>query len=259
MKIMKSCIVSAIALTAAVSAHAADAAKAKANVSWVYTDVVAPAEQQAYENAIKSFNKCLGQHGLKFAWVAYTHETGDTYKYSYVAGPITWADVDTMRASSKPCQDVWRAEGNAHLRSETSSFLIEDADMSHMAPKDKEPPALISVVYFTVKNGRESDDAFTDGAKKITAAAEKAKWNGHYTLYRTKGADKDSPDYILVSPYKNFAAYGAGADPTVWKMVEGVYGKQDADALRKSFSDSLQDSSSHVDAYSADLTYMPAK
>jgi hypothetical protein len=256
MKILKSCIVSAIALTAAASAHAADAAKA--NVSWVFTDIVAPAEQQAYEAAIKSFNKCLGQHGLKVGWTAYTHETGDTYKYSYVAGPMTWADVDTIRAVGKPCQDVWRAEGNAHLKSETSSFLTEAADMSHM-PKDKEAPGLLSVVYFTVKNSREAEDAFTDGAKKITAAADKAKWMGHFTLYKTKGGDKGSPDYILISPYKNFAAYGAGADPTVWKMVEGVSGKQEADALRKSFNDSIEDSSAHVDAYSADLTYTPAK
>lgn len=253
MKIITSCVVPAIALLAATSVYAAEAEKA--NVSRVFNDIVAPAEQQAYETAVKSYNKCLGQHGFKFTWLAWSHETGDTYKYSYVAGPYTWADFDTMHTTSKACDAVWRSEANAHLKSETSAFLVAMPELSHM-PKDKDAkPALINVTYFTLKNGREADDAFTDGVKKITVAADKANWSGHFTLYKVKGADKDAPDYILVTPYKSWAEYGPGANPPVWKMVEGVDGKQAADALRKSLNDAIQDASAHVDSYSDELTY----
>ena len=127
-------------------------------------------------------------------------------------------------------------------------------ELSRMPGKDAKP-GLINVTFFTLKTSREADDAFTEGVKKITAAAEKSKWSGHFTFYRTRGGDKDSPDYILVSPYKNWAEYGAGPNPSVWKMVEGVYGKQDTDALRKSINDALQDVSSHVDSFNAELTY----
>jgi hypothetical protein len=256
-KIITSCVAAAIALLGVGSACAAEADKA--TVSWVFNDSVAPPDQTAYETAIKNFNKCLGQHGFKFSWTAWTHETGDTYRYSYVAGPYTWADVDTMHASGKACQDAWRSEGNAHLKSETSAFLVAMPELSRM-PKDKNAkPALINVTYFTLNNGLEADAAFTDGVKKITAAAEKSKWSLEYTTYKVRGADKDAPDYILVSPYKSFADYGAGPNPAVWKMLESADGKQEADAVHKAINDAIKDASSHVDSYSEELTYNTPK
>jgi hypothetical protein len=252
-KIITSCVVSAISLLAATGIHAAEADKA--NVTRIYTDVVEPAHQQAYETAGKNYNKCLGQHGFKYTWKAWTHETGNTYAYSYAGGPYAWADFDKMHETSKACDDSWRTEVNPHLKSETSAFLVGMPELSRM-PADKDAkPALINVTLFTLKTSREADDAFTDGVKKITAAAEKSKWSGHFTLYKTRGGDKGSPDYVLVSPYKNWADYGAGPDPSVWKMVESVHGKQETDALRKSLNDALQDVSNHVDNYNADLTY----
>jgi hypothetical protein len=258
MKIIASCVVTAIALLAGgVSAHAAEAAKA--NVTRVYTDTVDPAHQQAYETGVKNYNKCLGEHGLKYAWLAWGHETGNTYMYSFAAGPYAWADFDTMHVVAKPCDDTWRAQANPHLKGETSAFLIEMPELSRMPADKGAKPALINVTFFTLKGDRGADDAFTDGLKKIVAAAEKTKWTGHYILYKTKGADKDAPDYLILSPYKDWAAYGAGADPGVWKMLENADGKDNAEAVRKSINDAIQDVSSHVDNYNEDLTYTPAK
>lgn len=259
MKIITSCVVAAIALSAVTGVHAAEADKAKpadtANVIRIFRDVVEPAQQVAYEAAVKTYNKCLGQHGLKYSWLAWGHETGNTYAYSYAAGPYTWADFDTMHETSKACDDAWRAEANPHLKGEVSVFLVGMPELSH-PPKDKDAKhALINVTAFTLKSISGSDESFTDGVKKITAAAEKSNWSGHYTLYKVRGGDKDMPDYLIVTPYKNWAEYGAGANPPVWKMVEGVYGKAETDALRKSLDDALQDVSSHVDNYSAELTY----
>ena len=256
MKLKASCVMWVIALSAATGVQAAEADKA--NVIRVFTDTVAPVDQAAYETAVKSYNKCLGSHGFKYTWTALLHETGNTYMYSYLGGPYKWADFDAMHATSKACDETWRTQANAHLQSETSAFLVAMPELSHMPAAKDATSALVNVTYFTLKSSREADEAFTDGVKKIVAAAEKSKWTGHYTLYKTRGGGKDSPDYILASPYKTWAEYGAGPDPTVWKMVESVYGKQETDALRKSINDAIQDSSAHVDNYSAELTYAPA-
>ena len=257
MKIITSCcVVSAIALSAVACVHAAEADKG--NVTRVYSDTVTPANQVAYETGVKNYNKCLAQHGFKYRWTALTHETGNTYMYSYIGGPYKWADFDAMHSTSKACDDAWRTQANPQLQSETSAFLVAMPEASHMPAAKDAMSALLNVTYFTLKSGREADDAFTEGVKKINAAADKSKWTGHFTLYKTRGGGKDSPDYILVSPYKTWAEYGAGPDPSVWKMVEGVYGKADTDTLRKSLSDAIQDASSHVDSYSEELTYTPS-
>jgi hypothetical protein len=254
---MTSCVLSAIALFAATSAYSADANKA--NVIRVYNDTVAPTDQVAYEDAVKAYNKCLAQHGFKFAWTALTHATGNTYMYSYVAGPHTWADFDTMHTAGKACDNTWMTQANPHLKDETSAFMVEMSELSHMPKNKDDKPALVTVTYFTLKNGYGMDDAFTAAVKKITAAAEKSNWSGYYTLYQARAAGDGAPDYVLLSPHKSWADYGAGANPSVWKMLEAADGKADADAVRKSLDEVIKKVSSHVDSYDADLTYTPAK
>lgn len=257
MKTIASCVAAAIALLGVGSASAADSEKA--NVSLVFNDMVAPADQVGYETASKSFNKCLGEHGIKIPWLAWTHETGDTYRYSIAVGPMSWADMDKMRDAAKPCDSVWRSDGNPHLKSETSAFLVAMPDLSRMPKDDGTKPALIGVTLFTLNNGHDTDEAFTDAVKKIKAAADKTKWSLEYTFYRVRAGDKDAPDYVLVSPYKNWADYGAGPNPGVWKMLENADGKQEADAIRKAIDGAIKDASSHIDSYSDELSYHPAK
>lgn len=252
MRFSTSCLLSAIALAVACNAIAATAEKGL--VSRVYNDTVAPADQVAYEAGVKAYNKCLGEHGVKQAWTAWNHETGNTYLYSFVSGPHTWATFDAMHETSKPCDDAWRTQANPHLKSEVSAFLVVLPEASHMA-KEEPKPALMTVTFFKLKHGREANDAFMDGIKKINAAAEKTNWSNHYVFQRVRAGDTVFPDYILVSQSKDWADFGTDANPTLWKMVEGVYGKADTDALRKSINDAIEDISTHVNSYNADLTY----
>lgn len=259
MKTLTLCMVSALALTAVTSTHAAEASKAV--VTRDFTDIVAPAHQQAYETGIKAFNQCLHQHGVKYTWTAWVHETGDTYKYSYTAGPYTWADMDTMRNQSKACDATWRAQGNPHLQGESSVFLVEMPELSHVpAGWDKLPqPAIVHVLYFTLKPGHDANETFMADMKKFAAAASKTKWPYYYRTLQAQGGDDGSPDYLLVIPNKSWAEAGAGPDPAFWKMVENAYGKADTDALRKSFNDSVAKISDHFDSYNADLSYIAGK
>ncbi|MGH8213706.1 MAG: hypothetical protein ACREPP_10820 [Rhodanobacteraceae bacterium] len=259
MKTLTACVVTTLSLAAATSTWAADANQMV--VSRNYNDTVAPVDQQAYEAGVKAFNECLHKHGSKYTWTALSHETGNVYKYSYVIGPYTWADFDAMGATDKDCDATWRSQGNPHLKDETSSFLVDQPDMSHMPTGwNKQPqPPLMSVTYFTLNPGHEANVAFTTAVKQIAAAAMKAKWPYYYRTLKVEGGDEGSPDYILVFPQKSWADYGMEADPSVWKMLEGVYGKSDADALRKSINDAIKTSSEHIDSYNADLSYTAGK
>ena len=259
MKILILCAASALALSAYTGAFAADTSKA--NVYRVFNDSVAPADQDAYEAGGKAYNQCLHDHGFKYTWTAWNHETGDTYAYSYVAGPYTWADFDTMHAAGKVCDATWHKMANPHLKGEGSAFMVGHADMSHM-PKDSDKapqPAMIGVVVFHLKNGHEAHEAFANAVKKIAAAADKSNWSGHFETLEINYGGDGAPDYIVLLPNKNWADVGMEANPSLWKMMEGVYGKTEAAAIHKSLGDSIEKSSSHIDSYNADLTYTAAK
>jgi hypothetical protein len=256
MKSTKFWLALAIALSGMSSAHAQDAGKA--NIIRVYTDVVAPADQLAYEAGTKAFNQCLAQHGFKFGWDAWAHETGDTYSYSYTSQPVSWETFDAMQAAGKACDQALRTNVNPHLKSETSAFVEVMPDMAHLAKGAGIAAPFMQVTYFKLKPGHEASETFTDVAKKIAAAANKANWPGHFVVGKVREGAEGSPDFIVLWPAKNWGEVGNETNPTLWKMMEGVYGKDDTAALRKSLNDVVQESSSHVDSYNADLTYKPA-
>lgn len=239
-------------------AGAQGAEMSKANVQRDYTDTVAPAEQQAYVAGVKAYNQCLAEHGFKYTWTAWSHETGNTYTYSYVSNPVTWADFDTMHEQGKACDAVWMAQVNPHLMSETSAFMVAHPEMSHMPGDMGVGTGLIGVTYFTLKSGREPYETFMKNAKLIAEAAAKANWTSHYGFGEVQDAGPGAPDFIFVFPAKNWADYGQPVNPSVWKMLEGVYGKKKAEEIRKSVNDTIKHISSHVDSYDADLTYTPA-
>jgi hypothetical protein len=53
----------------------------KTNVARDCTDSVAPANVQACEAGNKSYNQCLTQHGFKYPWTVWMHETSDVCSY----------------------------------------------------------------------------------------------------------------------------------------------------------------------------------
>jgi hypothetical protein len=255
-KIITSCVVSALALGAA-AATAQDMERGM--VVRVYNDTVAPADQVAYEAGVKAYNKCLADHKFKYTWTALGHETGNTYMYSFVSEPVTWADFDKMHETGKACDDAWRGKANPHLKSEYSTFLVAMPEMSHTSPDMSANRSLVNITFFTLKHGHDAYVAFTGAAKKLAQAADKAQWPYHYLFQAVRGGDRGSADFVLASWSKNWADYGAPADPPFWKMVEGVYGADETANLRKTVNDTTEDISSHVDVFNADLTYTAPK
>jgi hypothetical protein len=66
------------------------------------------------------------------------------------------------------------------------------------------------------------------------------------------------PDFLLVGPSNSWADLGKQMDSTVLKMRDGVHGKTDTAAVRKTIRDSVQDSSTHIDRYREKLSCRPA-
>jgi hypothetical protein len=257
MKCISLCVAALLALAGVASVQAAGTAQP--NIMRVYTDSVAPADQLAYEAGVKSFNKCLAEHGSKVTWTAWSHETGDTYQYSYVSEPVTWADFDGMHVQDQPCTAVWQSAANPHMKSETSAFMEVKPEISYTGKDDMGATnRLMGVTLLKLKRGHEAHEDFMAVAKKIAAAAAKTNWSNHYTFVEVMAADRGAPDFIVTGTAKNWADYGKDPDQPMWKMVEGAYGKADAAAMRKSLTGAIEESWSHVDSRNNDLTYTPA-
>ncbi len=257
MKSVSLCMVSVLLLTGVAATRAAD--MEQASVMRDYTDVVAPADQQAYEAGVKSYNKCLAEHGVKYSWTAWTHETGDTYQYSYVTDPLSWATFDELHEQARPCNAIWQRDANPHLKGETSAFMQVKPELSYTKEDEVTSAPVLEITYFKLQRGHEANVAFTAAIRKIAAAAAKSNWSNHYTVMQIMDADRGAPDFAVVSYSRNWAEFGKDPEQPLWKMVEAEYGKDAGMAIRKSLNSAVEESWSHIDHRSAELTYTAAK
>jgi len=258
MKRVRPWLAAAFAVACVTVVHAAD--QEKANIQRVYNDSVAPADQVAYEAAVKSYNDCLAKNGFKYKWTALSHETGDVYTYSYVSEPVTWSAFDQMHDVGKICDKTWRTEANPHVKGEVSMFLETKADMSHVQKgKDAMTSPFLDVTFIKLKRGHEASEAFERAAKEIAAAAEKSNWPEYFTMAEVMEADRNAASYIVTWPAASWKDYGMQDNVSMWKMVEGVKGKEATEALRKSVNDVIEEVWSHVDSYNAELSFTPSK
>ncbi|MGH9434448.1 MAG: hypothetical protein ACRD06_00450, partial [Terriglobia bacterium] len=224
-------------------------------MSFDVEDTVAPAQQQAYEAGVKSYIQCMSQHGFKYAAMALEHVTGNTYMYSYVISLPNWAALDTMHATGGVCDSVGMSNINPHLMSETSSISTVMPGFSHY-PKNMGPmPPLADVISFTLKPGMAAYNAFTTGVKEIYAAEIKSNWPYYSEMDEMNYAGPGAPDFQLIMPAQSWAEIGTPASPPWTTVLENVYGKQKADAIRKSLDDAIASTEEHVDRYDPDLSY----
>jgi hypothetical protein len=251
-------LAAAFATACVTGVQAAD--QEKSNIQRVFNDTVTPAEQVAYEAAVKRYNECLAQHGYKHEWVALSHETGDVYTYSYVTDPVAWSTFDEMHEIGKICDKTWQSEANPHLKGEVSMFLETQPEMSHVQKgKSGLDSKYLDVTFIKLKRGHEAREAFDKAAKDIAAAAEKANWASYYTIVRVVDGDRNAPTYIVTTPAGSWKEFGAQDNMSMWAMVEGVRGKEATAAIRKSANEAIEEIWSHIDSYNEELSYKPKK
>ena len=251
-------IAAALGLAQAVTAGPVQAADTNpTSLTYDIEDIVAPAQQAAYEAGVKTYNQCLSQHGFKFAVPALEHMTGNTYMYSYVVILPNWAGLDTAHATAGVCDSTFASDVNPHLLSETAAVTTVKPGFSHY-PKNMDPMTpLTLVVSFTLKPGMAAYDTFTSDAKAIYAAEAKANWPYYSELDEMNFAGPGSPDFQLIIPAKSWAEIGTPDSPSVWKMLANVYGQRKADQIHRSMNDAIASSEEHVDQYDPSLSYTP--
>ncbi len=107
------------------------------------------------------------------------------------------------------------------------------------------------VINFEVSGGQR----FVEAISKITEAAKEAEW-GNYAWYNVEAGGRHGPDFFVVLLEENFAGFDEDNDP-LWKMVEGVHGKETAEKLRADLDEVVTDNWSDIWRRLPDLGYSP--
>lgn len=231
-------------------------AEAPAPVSRFYVVEVAPAQDQAFQDGMKAWLKCLHEHADTRGLWAWSAETGDLGRYVFESDTRTWAGIDERNPADKACGGDFNTGVMPHISKAYSWVGERRPKMSH-AGMDGAMPAYVYVLDIKVKSGQGA--SFAEAVEKYAEAAAKIKWEGQWFTDAVTGGGKGSADYILVWPNKSWAEIGQEPNPSIKAMMEKVYGKAQAAAIRKQFFDAIDHQWDGVWSYSKDLSYIPAK
>lgn len=203
---------------------------------------------EEFREGIKAYFDCYGENGGKRNWNVYSAESGKMGRYAFTFGGHKWAAFDEREEASEACSDVFEEQFLAHIGKAKGEFTRYMADQSNV--KDGEYN-VAWVINFEVNDGRR----FVEAISKINEAAKEAEW-GNYAWYDVEAGGRHGADFFVVLLEENFAGFDADNDP-LWKMVEGVHGKETAEKLRADLDETITDDWSDIWRRLPDLGHSP--
>lgn len=248
----------ALAAVLGVSMGLAQGARAETlPIARVFVVQVPPAQDHAFNEGVKAWEKCLKDHGDKQATVAYDAVTGDLSRYLFLNRYTTWAAMDMREPAGKACRGIFATQLLPHVGSAYSDVSEFNAKDSYMPEDDTVPAPMMWVDAYRIKPGQGDD--FKDSLAMFASAAAKAHWEGHFSGWDVNGAGQGGPHFVLVWPNKNWADVGQQPNPSTKDMMDSAYGKDAAKANHDKFMGAIAEHWSDGWSFDKDLSYIPGK
>ncbi|MGH8288060.1 MAG: hypothetical protein ACREV7_03410 [Steroidobacteraceae bacterium] len=226
-------------------------------VTRVFVVAVSPAQDGAFNQGMKSYEKCLGEHGDTRATYAYDAETGDVGRYLFLEPQGAWGDMDAHSPAGEACHALFEAAVLPHVSQAFSEIAEPDAKDTYMPGGDSDPAPIMWVDAYRIKPGQSQN--FTGGIAKLAAAAAKAHWEGHFSGWDIDGAGQGGENFVLVWPQKSWADAGTMASPSITGLMDSTYGKTAAEANYRKVMGAIAQAWSDFWGYDKGLSFIPGK
>lgn len=225
-------------------------------ITRVYVLTVPPPQDYAFNQGIKTWEKCLAHHGYTNKIEVYDAETGDQTRYAFLISFDSWGAMDHHSPAIRHCGGTF---GNAiapHFSDSISEMLQPAAKQSYDPDHEMASPKFVWVTEYRIKPGKMHQ--FKGALAKFAAAAAKTHWDGHFAASDVLGGGQGGPDFMLTWPNKSWADIGTDPTPSAMKMMQSVYGKG-AKGIFKQYAHAIADEWSDVWSFDKSLTLSPAK
>lgn len=187
-----------------------------------------------FEEGVKAWKECyLGEKG-EWTWRVWQRQQGEGSVYILATDMPNWAEMDKTDPVGKNCAMLAISLINPHVEKATNHITRLIPAVSMNTPTTDE---LISVGFYELHASEAHK--FLPVIREITASLAKAEGTARGYWYNWITMSPDSPNYHVVTPFKNFAAMDVSRD-TVWDVYEKEHGKEKRDALQAQFRSALK-------------------
>lgn len=195
---------------------------------------IKPGHELQFQEGVKAWKECYLAEKGEWTWRVWERQQGEGSVYVLATDMPNWAEMDKTDPVGKNCATLAISLINPHVEKATGHITRLLPAVSMSTPTTDE---IITVGFYELH--ASEGHKFLPAIREISASLTKAEGSVRGYWYSWVTMSPDSPNYHVVTPYKNFAAMDVSRD-TVWEVYEKEHGKEKRDALQAQFRSSLK-------------------
>jgi len=210
---------------------------------------IKPGHNNQFREGVKAWKACYLENEGEWTWSIWSRVNGEGNVYVLTSGMGNWAEMDETDEAGMKCRDIGRDLINPHVESAENNFFRFMPEYSNTYPN---PDQVLWVTYWQTNNWR----SFREIVKEVTDETAKAEGAPRGYWYSALGGGKDAADFLVATPFANFAAMDVERD-NVWTIYENARGKEKRDEMQAAFREAINASWSYIFRRAADLSHNP--
>ena len=201
---------------------------------------VKPGHEMQFREGIKAWKACYLENKGEWTWRLWSRQQGEGNVYVLASDMPNWAEMDKTDEKGKNCQMLAMNMINPHVEKAVNHMTRFQPGISSEKPLEGD---IIRVGFY--KLNPTHGYKMMEVVKEVEAIRIKAGVGIPGYWYSWMTADPGSPNYHVVTGYKDFAAMDI-VQENVWQTVEKEAGKAKRDELQATFRSSLENSWNYV-------------
>ena len=189
-----------------------------------------------FQEGVKAWKACYLAEKGEWTWRVWQRLQGEGNVYILASDMPNWAEMDKTDPVGSKCAALATAMINVHVEKAITHITRLLPAVSNSTPTTDE---LISVGFYELNPS--DGHKFLPAIREVAASLAKAEGAARGYWYSWQTMSPDSPNYHVVTPYKNYAAMDVTRD-SVWDVYEKENGKEKRDAMQAQFRSSLKNS-----------------
>lgn len=195
---------------------------------------IKPDHDLQFQEGVKAWKECYIAEKGEWTWRIWQRQQGDGNVYVLASDMPNWAEMDKSDLVGKNCAALAASLINPHVEKATSHVNRLLPALSKTTPTENE---LISVTFFELNPSH--GHLFLPAIREVIASMAKAEGSSRGYWYSWLTMGPDSPNYHVVTPYKNFAEMDIVRDGP-WDIYEKEHGKEKRDLIQANYRLSLK-------------------
>jgi hypothetical protein len=209
---------------------------------------IKPGHNNQFREGVKAWKACYLENEGEWTWNMWSRVNGEGNVYVLTSAMGNWAEMDdsTDEAGMK-CRDIGRDLINPHVESAENNFLRFLPEYSKTYPN---PDQVLWVTYWQVNNWSK----FREIVKEVTDETAKAEGAPRGYWYRAMGGSKDAADFLVATPFANFAALDVERESAM-NIYEKAKGKEKRDEMQAAWREVTDVAWSYIYRLAVDLSH----